>query len=65
VEVAGLSTGASGSTAGVVRQLASFASTPLDHWEIVDQKGGNLITLSEYQLDGTSSETARVTVYVA
>lgn len=65
IEVAGLATGADGSTAGVIRQLAAYSATgPLDSWEIADQKGGNQLTLSEYAVDGTAAETARVTIYV-
>jgi hypothetical protein len=66
VEVLGLATGATGGTDGVIHQLAAYSATgPLDSWEIVAQKGGNLISVGEFQLDGTSTEKVRVTVWVS
>lgn len=66
VEKVGVATSAGDATLGVIKRLAAYASTGiLDHWEITDQKGGNLIDLSQYQFDGTAGEKLRVTVYVA
>ena len=70
VEAAGVATGASGSTAGVIKRLskptaantAGFQAS--DHWELADGNGLNRVDLTQYQFDGTSGEKVRVTVFV-
>lgn len=37
----------------------------LDKFEVVDQKGGNLIDLTQYSFDGTSGEKLNATIHVA
>jgi hypothetical protein len=64
VEQIGVATGANGGTAGVIRQLNPFSSTPLDSWEVASQKPSNIISLNQYQFDGTSGESIRVTIHV-
>ena len=68
VECAGLATGATGATDGVIKVLAkpptAGSGTVTDFFEIVDQKGGNAIELSQFQFDGTSGEKVRVTIQV-
>ena len=68
IEQVGTASGADGSTAGVIKRLpkppAANGGSVVDHWEISDQKGGNLIDVGQYQADGTSGEQMRVTCYV-
>ena len=65
VETAGVATGATDTTDGVIYRLASYsASGILDHYDLVVQKGSNEISLDSLQVDGTSGEQCKVTVFV-
>jgi hypothetical protein len=70
VEVDGVATGASGSTAGVIKRIAApiaantAGAAAVDHWDLADQNGLNRVDLTQYQFDGTGGEKLRVTVFV-
>lgn len=65
VETAGVATGATASTKGVIKALQAYQSSgPQDYWRIVDHKGGNLLELSQFQFDGTTGQHLRVSVFV-
>jgi len=70
VEAVGVATGATGSSAGVIRRLSkpiaadTAGAAAVDHWELADEDGLNRVDLTQYQFDGTSGEKVRVTVFV-
>lgn len=68
VECAGLATGATAATDGVIKVLAkppaAGSGTITDSWEVAMQKGGNPLFLNQFQFDGTASDKLRLTIYV-
>lgn len=66
IEAAGVATGATGATLGVIRVLAkppaANAGTLVDLFDIADQHGNGIDALS-IQVDGTSTEKARITAF--
>ena len=66
VETAGVATGGTDATDGVIYRLAAFASTGiLDRFDIVSQKQSNEIDLASLQVDGTSGETCKVSIFIS
>jgi hypothetical protein len=66
VEAAGVATGASDTTSGVIYRLAAYAASGiLDHFDLVSQKESNQIDLASLQVDGTSGEAAKVSIFIS
>lgn len=67
VEAAGIATGATGATDGVIKQLGIPSATgvqTVDFWEVAANFGSNILEIAEYQFDGTSGEKLRLTIHV-